>query len=65
MAVPKSRVSHARSHKRKSQWLGSATAPQMTTCSHCGEVIVNYHACPECGFYKGRKVVQTKEAEEE
>lgn len=62
MAVPKSRVSHARTHKRKSQWLAAATASQMTTCPHCGEVIRTYHVCPECGFYKGKQIVRREEA---
>ncbi|MBN1332621.1 MAG: 50S ribosomal protein L32 [Synergistales bacterium] len=61
MAVPKSRVSHARTHKRKSQWLSSAKASEMNACPNCGEIVMNYHACPECGFYKGRKVVEKEE----
>ncbi|MDI9388096.1 MAG: 50S ribosomal protein L32 [Synergistota bacterium] len=59
MATPKSRVSHARTHKRKSVWIGSAKGPELTTCPHCGEVIMNYRACGECGYYRGRKVMET------
>ncbi|MDY3869563.1 MAG: 50S ribosomal protein L32 [Pyramidobacter sp.] len=40
------------------QWLGSMTAPGMTVCSHCGETIMNYSACPACGYYRGRKVLK-------
>jgi large subunit ribosomal protein L32 len=64
LAVPKQRSSHARSHKRKSQWLGSAKAAEMSACPHCGEMVRNYHACPECGYYKSRKVIVSKEEEE-
>ena len=59
MAVPKSRVSHARTHKRKSEWIGSLSTPEVSTCPHCGEVILNYRACGECGYYRGRQVVMT------
>ncbi len=59
MATPKSRVSHARTNKRKSVWLGSITKPELTTCPHCGETIMNYRACGECGHYRGRKVIKT------
>ncbi len=59
MATPKSRVSHARTHKRKSEWIRSLSGPELSTCPHCGEVIMNYRACGECGFYRGRKVLET------
>ena len=58
MATPKSRVSHARTHLRKAQWLGELNAPSLTKCSNCGEVIRNYCACPACGYYRGRQVIK-------
>jgi len=54
MATPKSKTSHSRTQKRKSQWLGSLTGPSLTTCPQCGEVTQRHRACPECGFYRGR-----------
>lgn len=57
MAVPKRRVSHSRTHKRKSEYINSIIGPQTTTCPHCGEVVMAYRACSECGYYRGRKVV--------
>jgi len=62
MATPKRRVSHARTHNRKSQYLGELTASGTTTCPHCGEVIQTYRACPSCGYYKGRDVLKIEEA---
>ncbi|HAA47737.1 MAG TPA: 50S ribosomal protein L32 [Synergistaceae bacterium] len=56
MAVPKNKTSHARTHNRKAKWLGALKSPAMTTCSQCGEVILTHRACPECGYYRGRKV---------
>lgn len=57
MATPKRRVSHARTHNRKAHWLGALEAPALTTCSHCGETIQTYRACPACGYYRGRQVL--------
>jgi ribosomal protein L32 len=42
-------------------WLGALEAPAMTTCSHCGETIQTYRACPACGYYRGRQVLAGKE----
>lgn len=64
MATPKSRVSHARTHKRKAQWLGELTEPSLTACPHCGETIQTYRACPSCGYYKGRQIVNVSKNEE-
>jgi large subunit ribosomal protein L32 len=33
------------------------TAPQLVACANCGEPSVSHRACPSCGFYKGKKVV--------
>lgn len=59
MATPKSRVSHSRTHKRKSQWLGSLSTPQTAACPNCGEPVMSHRACGECGHYRGRKVLVT------
>ncbi len=56
MAVPKRKQSHARTHKRKSEWLNGLAAPELSKCPHCGETVRNYCACSACGHYRGRKV---------
>jgi large subunit ribosomal protein L32 len=33
------------------------TPPQLSTCPKCNEPRLPHHACPHCGFYKGRLVV--------
>ncbi len=63
MATPKRRVSHARTHNRKAHWLGALSAPGLVGCGHCGEMIMTYRACPACGYYKGRKVLDVSEEE--
>jgi large subunit ribosomal protein L32 len=61
MATPKRKTSHARTAQRKAHWLGALDAPSTTKCTHCGEVVVSHRACPSCGFYKGRKIIEAKE----
>lgn len=56
MATPKNKVSHRRTHLRKAHWLGALSAPELMTCTHCGSTVMNYTACPDCGYYRGRKV---------
>ena len=65
MATPKRRVSHSRTNKRKAQWLGALEGPALTSCSHCGETIQTYRACPACGYYKGRQVAKMSGKTEE
>ena len=38
---------------------------QAAACPHCGEMIETYHACPACGYYKGRQIVKIAEAKDE
>jgi large subunit ribosomal protein L32 len=34
------------------------TAPATVPCPECGEVMVRHRACPHCGQYRGRQVVE-------
>ena len=56
MAVPKRKTSKSRKNKRKTHW--KASAATVTTCSECGEVKEPHRVCPECGSYRGKKVVE-------
>jgi large subunit ribosomal protein L32 len=33
------------------------TLPNLSLCPKCNEYHLPHHACPHCGFYKGRLVV--------
>jgi len=55
MAVPKRRVSKTRKRKRRTHW--KTSAPQLIECSKCGETKLPHRVCPECGDYKGKKVM--------
>jgi len=36
------------------------TEPAKATCSHCGAVVQPHRVCGECGYYKGRQVMDVK-----
>lgn len=56
MAVPKRRTSHSKRNKRRAH--DALTAPQFIACPACGEPAQRHRACPHCGQYRGRKVVE-------
>lgn len=58
MATPKRRISHSRTHNRKAKFIGALTAPEVATCTHCGEAVQTYRACSHCGYYRGRQVLK-------
>jgi large subunit ribosomal protein L32 len=35
-----------------------AEAPTLVNCPQCRAFVMPHHLCPECGFYKARKVVE-------
>ena len=59
MAVPKRKTSKSKRDKRRTHQ--KLTAPSTTSCPQCGEARAPHHACPSCGTYKGRTVIETKE----
>ena len=59
MAVPKSKVSKARRDKRRTHQ--KIDGPVVASCPQCGEATMQHRACPECGTYKGRDILQKSE----
>lgn len=59
MAVPKRRTSKSVGRKRRTHQ--KTTAPNVSTCSECGEPKLMHHACKACGKYRGRDVIQVEE----
>ncbi len=59
MANPKKRHSKARKNKRRAH--DSLTIPSISLCPQCGEPRHPHHACPNCGTYRGRVIVEIEE----
>ncbi len=57
MAVPKRKLSRARTRHRKAQWL-RISAPTNATCARCKAPTRPHTVCPTCGSYAGRTVVE-------
>lgn len=59
MAVPKRRTSSSKRDKRRAH--DALSAPHAIACPQCGERTLLHRACPHCGTYRGRKVVEVEE----
>ena len=59
MGVQKRRHSKARKNKRRSIW-SQLTAPNLSECPQCHELRKPHRACPSCGYYNGKKVVDVE-----
>ncbi len=56
MAVPKKKMSRSRTRQRKAAW--KVGVPSLTTCPQCRAPRRPHRACPNCGRYNGRQVVE-------
>ena len=63
MAQPKRRWSKARTALRRSTWKLEET--KLATCESCGEPVLPHKACPNCGKYNKRQVVEIKTKKED
>lgn len=57
MPNPKRRHSKARKNKRRAH--DHLSAPSAGECPNCHAAKLPHRACPHCGYYKGREVVDT------
>ena len=55
MAVPKRKVSRSNTRHRRAQW--KAAAPALVACERCREPRLPHVACPTCGTYNKRQVL--------
>lgn len=55
MPLPKRKKSISKKNTRRSH--DALTTPSLSTCPKCTEAHLPHHACPSCGFYKGRLVI--------
>jgi large subunit ribosomal protein L32 len=59
VAVPKRKTTPSKRNMRRSQH-DKITPVQLISCEKCGEATLPHRACAACGYYKGRKVRETK-----
>ncbi|MBT3590854.1 MAG: 50S ribosomal protein L32 [Candidatus Marinimicrobia bacterium] len=58
MPLPKRRQSKTRGKKRRTHY--KSTLASVTTCAQCSQPKMPHHACPNCGYYRGRPVITAK-----
>ncbi len=58
MGVPKNKTSKANRRMNRAGRYTGFTANAISLCPQCGALKQPHHACPECGYYKGRPVKQ-------
>jgi len=62
-ALPKKRISHRRQANRRGHH--KIQIPQLTICRQCGQARLSHHVCPNCGTYRGRQVIEGRQAKAE
>jgi large subunit ribosomal protein L32 len=60
MPNPKRRHSRARRDKRRAH--DHLDLPAMSKCPNCQEIKLPHRVCPHCGSYKGRDVIEVRQA---
>jgi len=60
-AVPARKISKTSKRTRRTHYKIEANGT--VKCPKCGAKIRPHRVCPECGNYKGKEVIKTKEAE--
>jgi large subunit ribosomal protein L32 len=56
MAVPKRKTSRSSTRSRRSANM-AITAPPQSSCPHCGASRLPHTVCGNCGWYRGRQVI--------
>jgi large subunit ribosomal protein L32 len=60
MAHPKHKISKQRRDKRRTH--DKLDLPTLASCSNCGSAVLYHRVCPECGFYRGRLMIDKTSA---
>ncbi len=63
MAVPFRRTSKTKKRMRRTHLKKEVGA--LTKCPKCGATLRPHRACPKCGNYKGKEVVNVVKSDEE
>ncbi|MCE5321739.1 50S ribosomal protein L32 [bacterium] len=59
MPLPKRRHSNQRTRLRRTHY--KLNVPTVSECPRCHAPSQPHHACPSCGYYNGRLVIEIKE----
>ena len=54
------RMRHTRSHTKNRRSHHAIKAPMLSECSNCGLLHRPHHMCLECGYYRGKLVIDVK-----
>ncbi|NQU29277.1 MAG: 50S ribosomal protein L32 [Anaerolineae bacterium] len=54
--LPKRKISKGRRDRRRAH--DFLKPRNLTTCSNCGSMRLPHTVCANCGFYKGREVIE-------
>ena len=54
--LPKRKVSKGRRDRRRAH--DALKARNLTICTNCGSMRLPHTVCAECGYYKGREVIE-------
>jgi len=60
MAVPKRKLSKSRKRLRRGHHKAASMKTQ--TCPRCGDPKLPHRVCPSCGYYRGKKMVEVRDA---
>jgi large subunit ribosomal protein L32 len=61
MAVPKKKTSKSRKNMRRAH--DFLTPTQVSVCPSCKAPKLSHRACPTCGMYKGKEVIDLSKAQ--
>ncbi len=62
MGLPAKQRTSSSKRQRASHF---ALKPTNTTkCEKCGAEVLPHHACPKCGYYRGKKVIKVEKRTE-
>jgi large subunit ribosomal protein L32 len=61
MAVPKKKTSKSRKNMRRAH--DFLTTQSVSTCPQCKSPKLPHRACPTCGTYKGKEVINLSSAQ--
>lgn len=62
MALPKRKTSKKKKHQRSAaNW--KLHIPGISECPQCHAMKLSHRACPTCGYYNGRHVMDTEKKE--